>query len=61
MAVAEEEARRLRLATVTLYTNELMSENIELYKKLGYRETERKTEQGYQRVYMSKALRADTG
>lgn len=60
MALAEEEARRLGFTTVTLYTNERMTENIELYKKLGYRKTERKTEQGYQRVYMRKALPDET-
>jgi ribosomal protein S18 acetylase RimI-like enzyme len=60
MALAEEEARRLGFTTVTLYTNERMTENIELYKRLGYMETERKTEQGYQRVYMRKALRDET-
>jgi ribosomal protein S18 acetylase RimI-like enzyme len=60
MALAEEEARRLGFTAVTLYTNERMTENIELYKKLGYMETARKTEQGYQRVYMRKALPAET-
>jgi ribosomal protein S18 acetylase RimI-like enzyme len=60
MALAEEEARRLGFTTITLYTNERMTENVELYKKLGYRETERKTEEGYQRVYMRKALRDET-
>lgn len=44
MALAEEEARRLGFTTVTLYTNERMTANIELYKKLGYTETERRTE-----------------
>ncbi|OGR26187.1 MAG: hypothetical protein A2277_19075 [Desulfobacterales bacterium RIFOXYA12_FULL_46_15] len=53
---AEDEARCMRLAAVTLYTNEQMTENIELYKRLGYMETERKTVQGYQRVYMRKEL-----
>jgi ribosomal protein S18 acetylase RimI-like enzyme len=56
VAFAEEEAQRLGLTTVTLYTNERMTENIELYKRLGYTETERKTEQGYQRVYMRKSV-----
>jgi ribosomal protein S18 acetylase RimI-like enzyme len=60
MRLAEGEARRLGFTTVTLYTNEHMSENIELYKKLGYMETERKMEQGYQRVYMRKALPDET-
>jgi ribosomal protein S18 acetylase RimI-like enzyme len=60
MALAEDEARRLGLTTVTLYTNERMTENIELYKRLGYMETGRKTEQGYQRVYMRKELLDET-
>jgi len=56
MALAEEEARRLGFTAITLYTNERMTENIELYNKLGYRELGRKTEQGYDRVYMQKSL-----
>ena len=60
VALAEEEARRVGLTTVTLYTNERMTENLELYKRLGYMETERKTEQGYQRVYMRKELLDET-
>jgi ribosomal protein S18 acetylase RimI-like enzyme len=56
MALAEAEAHRLGLTTVTLYTNEHMTENIELYKRLGYTETERKAEQGYHRVYMRKSV-----
>jgi ribosomal protein S18 acetylase RimI-like enzyme len=56
MAFAEHEARRLELATITLYTNERMTENIEIYKRLGYIETERKIEQRYQRIYKCKSL-----
>lgn len=56
LALAEEEARRLGFTAITLYTNARMTENIELYKKLGYTEVERKTEQGYDRVYMQKLL-----
>lgn len=56
MALAEEEARHMGLTTVTLYTNEQMTENLAFYKRLGYVEIERKTEQGYQRIYMRKAL-----
>lgn len=41
---------------VTLYTNERMTENIELYKKLGFEETERRLEKGYHRVYMRKTV-----
>ena len=56
VALAEEEALRLGYTAVTLYTNERMTENIEIYKKLGYTETERKTERCYQRVYMRKSV-----
>lgn len=56
LAFAEEEARRAGFAAITLYTNEHMTENIELYKKLGYVETERRSERGYQRIYMRKSL-----
>ena len=33
-----------------------MTENQALYARLGYREFERRTEKGYPRVYMRKAL-----
>jgi ribosomal protein S18 acetylase RimI-like enzyme len=56
MALAEEEAHRLGFTKVTLYTNEQMTDNLHLYKRLGYRETERKTEHGYKRIYMQKLL-----
>ncbi|MDZ7667725.1 MAG: hypothetical protein U5K27_20720 [Desulfotignum sp.] len=56
IALAEKEARCMRMAAVTLYTNEQMTGNIALYKRLGYVETERKTDQGYHRVYMRKEL-----
>ena len=56
MALAEAEAQRMGLTTVTLYTNERMTENIELYKRRGYTETERKAEQGYHRIYMRKSV-----
>jgi ribosomal protein S18 acetylase RimI-like enzyme len=51
---AENEAMNAGCKTLTLYTNEQMTENIELYKKLGFVETERKADQGYRRVYMRK-------
>ena len=35
MAFAEHEAQRLELATITLYTNQRMTENIEIYKETG--------------------------
>jgi ribosomal protein S18 acetylase RimI-like enzyme len=54
--LAETEARRFGFAALTLYTNEQMTENIGLYSKLGFVETERKQEQGFKRVYMRKIL-----
>ena len=56
IAFAEEMAKSARLNLLTLYTNEQMTENIEFYEKLGFVEMERKTEQGYRRVYMQKTL-----
>ena len=52
----EEEAKRLGYKAIELYTHELMRENIALYARLGYREFARKTEKGYNRVYMRKSL-----
>ncbi|WP_085688212.1 MULTISPECIES: GNAT family N-acetyltransferase [unclassified Pseudomonas] len=56
MAFCEEHARAKGLAAVRLYTHERMIENIEIYKKLGYLETRRATEDGFARVFMRKAL-----
>lgn len=56
MGLAEDEARRLGYSAVTVYTHERMTENIALYKKLGYTETERRRERGYDRVYLRKSL-----
>jgi hypothetical protein len=33
-----------------------MTENLEMYPKLGYRESRRMLEKGYQRVYFEKPL-----
>jgi ribosomal protein S18 acetylase RimI-like enzyme len=56
MRFTEEEARRRGYATVELYTNEVMVENIALYQRLGYRETQRVRVAGYDRVYLRKAV-----
>jgi GNAT superfamily N-acetyltransferase len=53
---AEAEARRRGYGAITLYTHELMVENIALYQKIGYRETGRRHEKGFARVYMRKPL-----
>ena len=54
----ERRARELGLPAVTLYTNEAMVENLRLYARLGFVETERRVEDGYRRVFFRKALDA---
>jgi len=56
MAHAEREARALGLSELRLYTNEHMAENIAWYPRLGYRETERRAESGFARVFFEKRL-----
>lgn len=53
---AEAEAIRRGYGAIELYTHELMVENIALYEKIGYRETGRRREKGFARVYMRKDL-----
>ena len=53
---AESEARKQGYENLDLYTHEYMKENIKIYAALGYIETDRKIERGYNRVYMQKAL-----
>ena len=56
LQLAESKTRDLGHSHLQLYTHERMTENIALYKHAGYTETTRRTEQGYDRVYMQKAL-----
>jgi hypothetical protein len=44
------------MARLTLYTHVVMTENQAIYAHLGYRETARRTENGYHRVFMQKDL-----
>ncbi|HLY88520.1 MAG TPA: GNAT family N-acetyltransferase [Acetobacteraceae bacterium] len=53
---AEAEARRREFTAIHLYTHELMTENLLLYARIGYVETYRITEKGFDRVYMRKPL-----
>jgi glutathione S-transferase len=53
---AETEARRRGIEEIHLYTHALMAENIALYRRIGYAETRRITEKGYDRIYMTKRL-----
>ena len=56
IAHAEQRARELGLPEVALYTNRLMTENLRLYPALGYVETGRRREDGYDRVFFRKLL-----
>jgi hypothetical protein len=52
----EEAAWRQGFGKVQLYTNEKMTENLSIYPKLGYVEIDRRTENGFNRVYFEKAV-----
>jgi GNAT superfamily N-acetyltransferase len=56
MEFAERQARARGRRRLALYTNEVMVENLAIYARLGYRETARRTEDGYRRVFMEKLL-----
>ena len=44
------------VAVYSLYTNAAMHENIIWYQARGFHETERRTENGFHRIYMEKSL-----
>ncbi len=52
----EDQAIARGAVGVDLYTNEMMHENLAMYPKLGYRETERKTQSGFNRVFFNKLV-----
>jgi ribosomal protein S18 acetylase RimI-like enzyme len=56
IAFAEDEARRLGFGEIRLYTHVTMVENIALYTRLGFAETGRGRDGGYDRVFMAKRL-----
>ncbi|WP_342596367.1 GNAT family N-acetyltransferase [Salinicola lusitanus] len=53
---AEARARQLGFRDITLYTQELMHENLAIYRRYGYMETHRAEELGLKRVYLRKPL-----
>jgi ribosomal protein S18 acetylase RimI-like enzyme len=56
MAFAEDMARERGQPAVELYTNVKMTENFPFYEGLGFVETERRHENGFDRVYLRKTL-----
>ena len=57
LAFAESEALRRGYREIRLYTHQTMIENQRLYASIGYEETGRGSEAGYDRVFMRKPLR----
>lgn len=53
---AEARAREAGFSLIRLYTNAAMQANVVLYERLGYRETHRGAEHGFNRVFMEKRL-----
>jgi ribosomal protein S18 acetylase RimI-like enzyme len=58
MRFAEQQAAQRNLPRLTLYTHEVMTESQAVYAHLGYREVDRRAEDGYRRIYMEKVLPA---
>ncbi len=56
MQFAEALARENNLNKLVLYTNVKMTENLDFYNHLRYVETERITEDGFERIYFEKRL-----
>ena len=56
IGLCEAEARRRGLASVRLCTNEKMTANLSIYPHLGYVETERRRQDGFDRVFFEKQL-----
>lgn len=52
----ENAARQRDMNAVHLYTNEKMTENLSIYTRLGYVEVARRSENGFNRVYLEKVL-----
>ncbi len=56
MVFAEDQARAQGLFELRLFTNEKMTENVALYRHLGFEVTHRVEEDGFRRVYLRKTL-----
>jgi len=58
LGLAEQEAARLGLAEIRLYTHVTMTENIAFYQRHGYVITHEAHEDEFHRVFMAKQLAA---
>jgi GNAT superfamily N-acetyltransferase len=56
MEFAESEARRRGYNELRLYTHEKMTENVAMYSRLGWQETGRGEQAGYNRVFFRKSV-----
>jgi ribosomal protein S18 acetylase RimI-like enzyme len=56
LAFAETYATDRDLPELRLYTNVAMTDNIALYRRLGYEEVGRRSDHGFRRVFMTKRL-----
>ena len=56
LRLAEEEAAARGLPEVRLYTHRLMTDNLTRYRRRGYVETHRETQDGFDRVFLTKLL-----
>jgi ribosomal protein S18 acetylase RimI-like enzyme len=61
VAFAEDMARTLGLPEIRLYTHVTMTKNVALYARLGFEETHRGVEDGYERVFMRKTIVVPAG
>ncbi|PAA21868.1 GNAT family N-acetyltransferase [Pseudomonas fragi] len=56
ISFCESASRQLGMNAVRLYTNEMMTDNLLIYPKLGYVKVAQRTEDGFKRVYFEKVL-----
>ena len=56
ISFCESAGRQLGMNAVRLYTNEMMTDNLLIYPKLGYVKVAQRTEDGFKRVYFEKVL-----
>jgi ribosomal protein S18 acetylase RimI-like enzyme len=56
ISYCEKTAAQNGFSTIELYTNEKMTENLDVYPRLGYTETGRRQEDGFNRVFFRKEI-----